>query len=176
MRLKSLTPLVVVIAVAMSNLVWASHKDSENQAGRETTIPDGTEVRLRLLKPISSADVKAEDRIDFEAAEDVIVKGKVVIKKGSAGRGTVVEARKKRSFGRSGKLTFTIDYVKSVDDQNIRLRASREAKGDDKYGKAAVVTLLFGPFGYFVKGKNVELQAGKEFTVYIDGDRTIKLN
>ena len=70
-----------------------------------------------------------------------------------------------KTFGRSGKLDLTIDYVKSVDGQNLNLRSTREIKGDDSYGKAGVVTLLAGPLGFLVKGKNMEMDAGTEYTV-----------
>ena len=32
-----------------------------------------------------------------------------------------------------------------------------------------------GPLGFLIKGKNMEVDAGTEYTVFVDGDRTIKL-
>lgn len=147
----------------------------DRSALREVTLRDGTEITLRLLKPVSSATARVEDRVEFEATEDVLADGVLVIETGSRAWGSVIQARKKKSFGRRGKLDFTIDYVKAVDGQNVRLRATREIQGDDKYGKAGVITLLTGPFGFFVKGKNVDVPAGTEYTIFIDGDRTLKL-
>jgi hypothetical protein len=145
------------------------------QSGRELVLRDGTEVKLKLTKPISSADARVGDRVELEASGDVVVDGVVLIKKGAPAVGQVTEAQPRKSFGRRGKLNFTIDYVKTVDGQNVRLRSTREAKGADSYGTAGVVTILAGPFGALVKGKDVELGAGTEFTIFIDGDRTIKL-
>src|SRR5262249_28084763 len=54
-----------------------------------------------------------------------------------------------------------------------RLRSSKTASGSDSYGTAGVVTLLTGPLGALVKGKDVEVPAGTEFTIYIDGDRKV---
>ena len=147
----------------------------QSAKGNEVTLADGTQVTLRLLKAVSSATAKVEERVDFEATEDVTADGVVVIKKGAAAWGKVIQAKRKKSFGRSGKLDFTIDYVKAVDGQNLNLRSTREIKGDDSYGKAGVVTLLAGPLGFLVKGKNVEIDAGAEYTIFVDGDRTIKL-
>lgn len=98
-----------------------------------------------------------------------------MIEKGAPAWGKVIQAKPKKSFGRSGKLDFTIDYVKAVDGQNLNLRSTREIKGDDSYGKAGVVTLLAGPLGFLVKGKNVEIEAGAEYTIFVDGDRKIHL-
>jgi hypothetical protein len=138
-------------------------------------LKDGTEVKLRLVSTVSSSTAKVGDRVDFEASDDIVIDGIVVIQKGAAGRGEVTEARKKKSFGRSGKLNFTIDSVKAVDGQNIRLRSTKELKGEESYGKAGVVTILAGPFGAFVKGKDIDVPAGTEYAIYIDGDRKIEL-
>lgn len=59
----------------------------------------------------------------------------------------------------------------------VELATGRTAglEGDDSYSKAGVVTLLADPLGFLVKGKNVEIDAGAEYTIFVDGDRTIKL-
>lgn len=147
----------------------------ESEAAGEVTIPDGTEIRLNLMERLSSASAEVNDRVRLQAAEDVTVDGKVAIAKGAEASGTVTEARPKKSFGRSGKLNFTIDVVKAVDGSNIRLRATKENKGNESYGKAGVVTILAGPFGALIHGKNVELEPGTEYVIYIDGERTIRL-
>jgi hypothetical protein len=145
-------------------------------AGKDITIPDGTEIKLKLKKALTSSDAKVEDRIEFETSEDVMVKGVTVIKKGALAWGRIVEVKKSKSFGRSGTLSFSIDYVKAIDESNIRLRASREAKGEDKTGKAVAITLLVGVWGALVKGKNVEIPAGTEYSIYIDGEKTVKVD
>ena len=163
------------ITAALIQSAASSPAKAEGPRGNKVTLADGTEVTLRLLKSVSSATAKEEERVDFETAKDVVADGVVVIKKGAPAWGKVIQARPKKSFGRSGKLDFTIDYVKSVDGQNLSLRSTREIKGDDSYGKAGVVTLLAGPLGFLVKGKNVEIGAGAEYTIFVDGDRMIKL-
>ena len=163
-----------IIAALIKSAATAPAK-TEAPSENKVILADGTEVTLRLLKSVSSGTAKVEERVDFETAKDVMADGVVVIEKGAAAWGKVIQAKPKKSFGRSGKLDFTIDYVKAVDGQNLSLRSTREIKGDDSYGKAGVVTLLAGPLGFLVKGKNVEINAGAEYTIFIDGDRTIKL-
>ena len=118
---------------------------------------------------------KVEERVSFETAQDVMADGVVVIEEGASAWGKVIQAEPKKSFGRSGKLDFTIDYVKAADGQNLSLRSTREIKGDDSYGKAGVITILGGPLGFLVKGKDVEIDAGTEYTIFVDGDRAIDL-
>ena len=137
------------------------------------TIPDGTEVKLLLKNPLSSATAQPEQRIEFTASEAVVVHGVTVIEKGAPAVGHVTEAQPKKGFGRKGKLNFSIDTVQSTSGENIRLRSSKTASGSDSYGKAGVVTLLTGPLGALVKGQDVEVPAGTAFTIYIDGDRKV---
>ena len=65
--------------------------------------------------------------------------------------------------------------MEAVDGQNIRLRVSKSHRGKDKYVAAGVVTLLTGPFGALVKGKDIEIPAGTEYVLYIDRDQVIEL-
>jgi hypothetical protein len=141
----------------------------------QIVIPDGTEVRLRLLEALSSATARVDERVRFEVSDDVVVNGTIVIAQGAQAWGTVIVGQKKKSFGRRGKLDFSIDYVKAIHDQNIRVRATKQRQGDESYVKAGVITYLAGPFGMLVKGKDVELAAGSEYAIFIDGDRRINL-
>ena len=65
----------------------------------EFGIEDGTPVSLTLARELSSAKESAGNRVDFAVAEDVKVKGVVVIPKGGMGWGTIVDAKPKRRMG-----------------------------------------------------------------------------
>ena len=122
---------------------------------QEITISDGSEVKLVPKNPLSSSTAQPEQRIESTASEPVVVHGVAVIEKGAPAVGHVTEVQAKKSFGRKGKLNFSIDTVQSTSGENIRLRSSKTATGSDSYGTAGVVTLLTGPLGALVKGKDV---------------------
>lgn len=168
-----------VVAAMQARMAKTSDSAAKGVSGSgnvtEVVIPDGTEVTVRLTKQISSADARLDDEVKFEAVDAVTVDGQVLIEKGAEAKGRVLLAQSKRSFGRKGKLDFSIDTVEAVDGQKIRLRYSREMRGEGRAGTAGVVTWLTGPFGFFVKGKDVEIPAGTEYTIFIDGERTVKL-
>jgi len=103
-----------------------------------------------------------------------VVHGVTVIEKGAPAVGHVTEAQPAKGFGRKGKLNISIDTVQALSGENIRLRSSKTATGLDSYGKAGVIGLLTGPFAALVKGKDIEVPAGTEFTIYIDGDRKVQ--
>ena len=67
-------------------------------------------------------------------AEDVRVKGVVVIPKGGMAWGTIVDAKPKRRMGRAGRLDVRIDGVRLLDGERVALRASQESKGKRRSG------------------------------------------
>ena len=85
-------------------------------------LEDGTPVKLRTNRTISSGDAQVGDTLDFEVLEDVQVKGLVVIPKGGIAFATVTEAQAKRRMARGGKLDINIDYAKLVDSERAPLR------------------------------------------------------
>src|SRR4051812_8025626 len=65
---------------------------------------DGTAVRLRLNRNLSSAEAQVGESVDFEVLDDVKVNDAIVLKKGAPAMGSVIEAVPKRRMGRAGKL------------------------------------------------------------------------
>lgn len=142
---------------------------------RTIKIPDGTGVKLVLTDSLSSATNDVDDAVNFEVAEDVKVGDVVVFPRGTTARGHVVEVEPKRRMGRAGKLNFSVDYVKALDGGNVRLRASSTRKGEEKSGTVIVGTLLVSPLFLIMRGKDVNIPKGTQFSAYVDGEREIAL-
>jgi hypothetical protein len=147
----------------------------QQAAPRTVRIPDGTPLRLSLMDSLSSATNSVDDPIGFEVTEDVKVGDVVVFPRGVAARGHVVEVEPKRRMGRAGKLNFSVDNVKAADGTNVRLRASSMRKGEEKSGTVIVGTVLLSPLFLIMRGKDVNIPKGTNFTAYVDGDRDIVL-
>ena len=175
MRLFARTRIAIIIAVVALSSAAGSRAFPWGHGSTTILIPDGTEVRVRLAQTIGSASAVENQRVALEAAADVVIDGVTVIRSGAVASGTIVRAEHRKSFGRRGKLDLTIDRVEAVNGDQIPLRIQRALRGRDKYGKAGVITLLFGPFGFFVKGVDIEVPAGTEYTLYIEGDRRVRL-
>jgi hypothetical protein len=133
-------------------------------------ICDATAVRLSLTDSLSSATNHEDDPVYFEVRDDVKFDNVVAIARGATGVGHVVEVEPKKRLGRAGKLNFALDYVKAVDNSNVRLRASSTRKGDDKTGTVIVGTVLLSPLFLIMRGKDVSIPRGMEVTAYVDGD------
>src|SRR5262245_56219207 len=64
-------------------------------------LEDGTPVRMRLTRTISSADAKVGDTVDFEVLEEIKIGDAVIVPRGAIAWGTVTEAQPKRRMGRA---------------------------------------------------------------------------
>jgi hypothetical protein len=91
---------------------------------------DGTPVRLRLAREVSSASAHTGDEVPFEVTEDVVVTGFTVIRKGTKATGTVAEVEPKGRFGKSGKLTLNVTSVRLLDNESAGLRLYQENKNE----------------------------------------------
>jgi hypothetical protein len=140
-------------------------------------LDDGTPVRLRINRTISSEDAKVGDTVDFEVLEDVNSHDVILIPRGGIALATITEAQSKRRMGRAGKLNVNIDNAKLVDGEKVALRAVKEVKGGSHTGAmtgaivaTAIVFFPAAPLFLFMKGKDITIPKGTEITAYINGD------
>jgi hypothetical protein len=144
-------------------------------------LEDGTPIKLRLNRNVSSADAQVGDGVDFEVLEEIVVNGVTVIPKGSLALGTVTEAQPKRRMARGGKLDMNLDNVRLADGEKAAVRAVKEARGGGHTGAMTAGIVATGlllwpaaPFFLFMHGKDVTVPKGAEITAYVNGD--VKLN
>jgi hypothetical protein len=140
-------------------------------------LDDGTPVRLRINRTISSEDAKVGDTVDFEVLEDVKSHDVILIPRGGIALATITEAQSKRRMGRAGKLNVNIDNAKLVDGEKVALRAVKEVKGGSHTGAmtgaivaTAIVFFPAAPLFLFMKGKDITIPKGTEITAYVNGD------
>lgn len=140
-------------------------------------LEDGTPVRMRITRNLSSADATTGDRVDFEVLDDVKMKDVILIPRGSIALGTVTQAQPKRRMARGGKLDVNIDDVKLFDGERAPLRAVKEMKGGGHTGAmtgamigTAIVFFPAAPLFLFMHGKDITIPKGTEITAYVNGD------
>ncbi|MCU1236547.1 MAG: hypothetical protein JWP63_4514 [Candidatus Solibacter sp.] len=139
-------------------------------AAQVLTLQDGTPVRLRLSRAVSSATAHVGETVDFEVTEAVTNLNYVVIPKGATALGRVMKVEGKRRFGRAGALELSIDSVRLTDGRTIPLRATREKGEGDMSGARVAATIAASPVLVWVKGKDVTFEKGTETTAYVSGD------
>jgi len=155
--------------------------NTPNASAASFVLHDGTPVRLRLSRNLSSADAKSGETVDFEVLEDIAVDDTTVITRGESAIGTVTQAEHKKRMARGGKLDITIDYVRLVNGEKVALRAIKETSGGGHTGAmtgamvaTAIVVWPAAPFFLFMHGKDTTMPKGTEITAYVNGE--IKLD
>lgn len=145
-------------------------------------LEDGTPVKMRTNRTISSADARVGDTVDFEVLEEVRVNNVLVIPKGGIAFATVTEAQAKRRMARGGKLDINIDYVRLIDDEKAALRAVKAVQGGGHTGAMTggivATSLVFfpaAPFFLFMHGKDISIPKGTEITAYANGDMKLDI-
>jgi hypothetical protein len=138
---------------------------------------DGTPIRLRLARNLSSADAKTGDSVDFEVLEDVKVDDLLMVARGATAIGTITDAEHKKRMARGGKLNLEIDYVRLVNDEKVALRAVKETSGGGHTGAmtggmvaSAIIFFPAAPFFLFMHGKDTTIPKGTEITAYTNGE------
>ena len=175
------TPPAQVPAPAQANTTPAAAEQSPPAqtatTSKDFVLQDGTPVRMRTGRNVSSADAHIGDTVDFEVLEDISVGGLVVVPKGGIAFATVTEAQSKRRMARRGKLSVNIDSVRLVTKEKVALRAVKEVKGGGHTGAmtggmvaTGIVFFPAAPFFLFMHGKDITIPKGAEITAYVNGD------
>src|SRR3989449_10577421 len=169
--------LLVSSSAQVQTVQPAAQAPVTSSAPTGPTLEDGTPVKLRIGRTVSSADAHVGDTVDFEVLDEVRLSNLLIIPKGGTAWATVTEAQSKRRMARGGKLDMNIDSVRLVDGEKIALRAVKEVKGGGHPGAmtGAIVgtTIVFfppAPLFLFMHGKDITIPKGTEITAYINGD------
>ena len=101
-----------------------------------SVLEDGTPVKLRIARTVSSADSRVGETVDFEVLEEIRVGNMLVIPKGGLALATITAAQAKRRMGHGGKLDINIDHVRLMDGEKAALRAVKTVHGGGHVGAA----------------------------------------
>jgi hypothetical protein len=142
-------------------------------AGSSVVIPDGTEVKVITVEEVSGKHSVEGDQLNFKVAEDVIINGNKVIAKDTIVKATVTAAKKPGFAGTSGKLSIRLDSTKTVDGQDVKLRASKAGKGGTNTGTTVALVVFLGPIGLLKHGKDAKLPAGTAMSGFTDEAKSV---
>jgi hypothetical protein len=183
--MRRLSILFLIASLSLHGYPAVGQSNSADSTVRTVKIPAGTTIDVELADSISSADIEKGDVITFRAAAPVKVDGIVVAAEGARCTAVVVKASKRRRWGRSGELTFSMRDIIAVDDQRIPLQFSRGVKGEGKGVEvaSAITTtgLLLWPIAPVAllwglkRGEHAFIPAGKRFEVLTKEEVVVKV-
>lgn len=154
----------------------------QKEENKVSTIPKGhayipmdTILHVELVEEISSKSIKKGAPVPLRLQENLIVNDVIVVPAGTDVEGVVTQAKKNGMFGRSGKLEFSINSVKTVNGVRIPLEYLTKKEAGSDGGAVAVATAVTLIGGLFMKGKNVSFPAGSVFDARVTSDTDLNV-
>ena len=151
----------------MNDLAMLAYGNSDTKTPLiATTIPVDTLVKIKLVTPLNTETSKVGDKVKFQASEDVIYNGQLIIAAGAPGEGVVTKVKSARNFGRNGEIDVDFQQIQAFDGTYIQTTLGDKAKKEiENLAMAAGASIagiaLLGPIGIvggiFVNGKDIDL-------------------
>jgi len=129
-------------------------------------VPEGTEVMLRFMDPVSSRTAKAGDTIHFKIAHSVTsADGKVIMAEGTPVNGVIEAVNKSDHFGKNARIRIAINPINGLAlEPRDKGKPFQGASTDHAAIASGAGAVLLGPLGlaggYFITGKSVNIKAG----------------
>jgi len=139
-----------------------------------TQVSNDLLVKILTITPLDTHTSLAGDKVVFQAAEDVIVDGALVIAKGALGSGKVIKIERSKNFGRDAKMEIAFETIMALDGSKMDTVLGDKAKEKTRsMAKAAGATVaglaVLGPIGVvggaFVHGEEVKMPAGTQLYI-----------
>ena len=141
----------------------------------------GTKVPLRMNETISSdkkggRKVEIGEVISLRVQTDVTdIDGNVLVKQGTLVNGTITNSVKRKAAGTKGKLSFSVDFIKSSDGQSVPVNLKYDFAGKSKTGVAVAAGAVVAAPLLLIKGKPAIIKEGQVFNALVVGDKKIKI-
>lgn len=164
--------LTIAVIASLSAYVHAAvplHRPQD-----EIVVAEGTPINVVTTKEVTTKEAKPNDPVDFAIAEDLVINGQVVVRKGTPATGSVINAEKGGYMGKSGKLAVQVEWTTTSDGQRLKLRAAKGREGDDKTTSTMVLTMI-NPAFLFRKGGEAKIAPGTVVTVYVAEEKRFRL-
>lgn len=146
---------------------------------RAIKLPEGTPVKVLLFAPMYSKEYKKDNvgrPIHFEVAEDVVVDGVPVLRRGALVVGHLTNFKNSGGFGQHATLEFTFDTATAVDGQRIPVTGEiQQIKGGRTSDQLQSTARSEGTVGWLIKGADVFIRAGTEYDLEVSGQSLIQI-
>src|SRR5262245_34017278 len=136
--------LFALICLAISPACFAQEQSSGS------VIPEGTEIQLALLDPVSSKLSEPGDEIRAVVRRDVYVDGRRLLKEGTEVIGRVTLAQPARRMMKGGRLHITFDRIRLEGEEQkiaVAVKSASDFTRDEKVKSDTEGTLKGGAAG-----------------------------
>jgi len=156
---------VLLRAINISGQALApSSSVAANASVSPLVLKDGTAVKLKTGRSVSSVDARVGDIVNCEVIEEIHLENTAIIPKGAAALATVTAVQHKRGIGRGAKVDISIEYVQLANGNKAPLRAAQDMNGTAQTASRVVISPVS------LRGKEVTIPQDTEFTAYVNGE------
>jgi len=169
---KRITASIILLVLCFGS---AGLRRARASQGDEIVLAEGTAINVVTAQEITSKDAKPNDPVSFTVAEDLTINGQVIVRKGTAAVGSVINAEKGGYLGKSGKLGVQVESTQTVDGQPLKLRAAKGKEGNDKTNSVIALSMISGLF-LLKKGGDAKITAATPVTVYVAEEKHFRVD
>jgi hypothetical protein len=122
--------------------------------GSWVTLPEGLQVKVKIIDEISSVTNSAGDTFRYEVIETVLQDHRVVFPKGTMGKGVLQMIERPGKLGKDACLSLDFSLIRALDGTPVSLLYSVKSSGNSRPRKLMIAStagmLVFGPGGILV--------------------------
>jgi hypothetical protein len=133
--------MIILLTILYQSIVFPIFTEAAQQTNtlyvltsdkKTAYIPANTKINLYLLYPLDSKTARAGEKVFFKTIENININNITVIPAGSIAVGKVKTAESAGILGQDGKLSFSADSIKTINNINIPLscHAAYTSSGD----------------------------------------------
>lgn len=140
-------------------------------------LPEGTPIKVLLRDALwskSLAKNSTGQTIQFEVAEDVVLDGSTLVRRGALATGHFTEMAKAKGYGRNAEVQFVFDTATAVDGQAIPITDEGEKVKGGRSNQIVSTALMYPTLGWLAKGSEVLIRAGMTYEVETVGQHTVQ--
>ena len=173
-----------VLLVTFENgerMTFSDVKSSKKGDSETVLLTAGTRIAVVMTETISSdkkggRKVEIGEVISLRVQTDVTdIDGNVLVKQGTLVNGTITNSVKRKAAGTKGKLSFSVDFIKSIDGQSVPVNLKYDFAGQSKTGVAVAAGAVVAAPLLLIKGKPAIIKEGQVFNALVVGDKKIKI-
>jgi hypothetical protein len=145
--------------------------------GTEIRVADSTSLPVRSRHFLFNTDLKPNQVVPFETAEDVVIDDSIVIPAGSLVAASMEQSSDVGEYGRGAKAQLRFKFLALPDGTRLPLRGIVDLQGKSLNKTALIAaTVAFGTSVLSVTGSGFAIPAGALFQAEVDGEQKIRVS
>lgn len=137
-------------------------------------VPAGSPLRLVSVQNVFAQYGRRGDAVYFRSDADVVVDGRVAIRKGALAKASIEDVDRPLRGGGGGRMRIAIESIEAADGSTILLDGRLEQKGRDRRAESAALAVWDrSPGGLWVEGAWASVMKGAVASAVVADDAEV---